>query len=226
MKVLKCWAAGIAMCAALSSGVNAETTVSQSNDPSAAIIGGITSLLGREKTELNKVSVSRLKSLVTPVKRGARKDAADISYDRKWLSEQPVAQGGEQFQCLATALYFEARGEGIKGQAAVAEVILNRVDSKKFPQTVCGVVNQSNGRGCQFSFTCDGRPERVADRTAWSVAGKIARAMLDGAPRSLTDGATYFHTPAVRPSWSRRFQKTATIGRHIFYRPGVKTAMN
>ena len=66
----------------------------------------------------------------------------------------------------------------------------------------------------------------LGDRAAWIRAGKIAKAMLDGAPRLLTEGATYFHTPAVRPSWSRRFERTAQIGRHIFYRAPIQTAMN
>ena len=72
----------------------------------------------------------------------------------------------------------------------------------------------------------NGRADRIGDRAAWIRAGKIAKAMLDGAPRALTEGATYFHTPAVRPSWSRRFEKTAKIGRHIFYRAPIVTAMN
>ena len=116
--------------------------------------------------------------------------------------------------------------KGSRARPPWPEVILNRVESPTFPQTICGVVNQGNSRGCQFSFTCDGRPENIRDRGVWTVAGKIARAMIDGAPRKLTDGATYFHTPAVKPSWAKRFEKTTKIGRHIFYRAPMQTAMH
>ncbi|MBU3029508.1 cell wall hydrolase [Paracoccus sp. XHP0099] len=123
--------------------------------------------------------------------------------------------------CLAEALYHEARGEGAKGQAAVAEVILNRVDSRAFPSSVCGVVNQPS----QFSYTIGGR-KPIREKSAYRRALAIAQAALAGAPRTLTGGATYFHTPAVRPAWSRRFQRTVQIGRHIFYRRGQRLASN
>ncbi len=214
------------MLLALAGGVHAEMTVSQSNDPTAALGMNLTALLGQEKAALGAVSGERLQKIVTPPKPAARAKTDDITYDKEWLASQPAAKGGPEFECLATALYFEARGEGIKGQAAVAEVILNRVENPTFPQTICGVVNQGNSRGCQFSFACDGRPEKIGERGAWTVATKIARAMMDGAPRRLTDGATYFHTPAVNPSWSKRFERTTKIGQHIFYRAPDRTAMN
>ena len=124
-------------------------------------------------------------------------------------------------QCLSEALYFEARGEGVQGQQAVAEVILNRVDSRGFPSTVCGVVNQP----AQFSYTIGGR-KRITNKAAYLRARDIAQAALSGAPRNLTGGATYFHTPAVRPAWSHRFQRTVQIGAHIFYRSGQRIASN
>lgn len=219
------------MLLALAGGVRAEMTVSQSNDPTVAVGMNLTALLGQEKAAFGAVSGARLEAIVTPpVSKSktskSRTGGGKIAYDSVWLASQPAAKGGAEFECLATALYFEARGEGIKGQAAVAEVILNRVENPKFPKTICGVVNQSNGRGCQFSFTCDGYSDRIREQASWGVARKIARAMIDGAPRQLTDGATYFHTPSVRPSWARRFELTAKIGRHIFYRAPIQTAMN
>ena len=214
------------MLLALAGGVRAEMTVSQSNDPTAAVGMNLTALLGQEKAALGAVSGARLEAIVTPPVAKAKTKGGQIAFDTVWLASQPAAKGGAEFECLATALYFEARGEGIKGQAAVAEVILNRVESPQFPRTICGVVNQSNGRGCQFSYTCDGYADRIREQGAWSVARKVARAMIDGAPRQLTDGATYFHTPSVRPSWARRFELTAKIGRHIFYRAPIQTAMN
>lgn len=121
-------------------------------------------------------------------------------------------------QCLSEALYFEARGEGLQGQKAVAEVILNRVDHPRFPKTVCGVINQ---RG-QFTY----KKARIRERGAFVRAQKIAQAALSGAPRNLTKGATYFHTGGVRPSWSRKFERTTRIGSHYFYRSDRRLAAN
>ncbi|MDK8872095.1 cell wall hydrolase [Paracoccus sp. SSJ] len=122
-------------------------------------------------------------------------------------------------QCLSEALYFEARGEGVQGQQAVAEVILNRVDHPRFPKTVCGVVNQ---RG-QFTYN---KSARIREKGTYARVQKVAMAALAGAPRTLTNGATYFHTRAVRPSWSKRFERTTRIGSHIFYRSDRRLASN
>ncbi|MFN4193706.1 MAG: cell wall hydrolase [Tabrizicola sp.] len=139
-----------------------------------------------------------------------------------WLMAQPAPSGDEEWQCLTEALYFEARGESLDGQIAVAEVILNRVDSPLYPRTVCGVVKQRGGGGCQFSYVCSGKT-KMRERAAADLAGRIARAMLDGAPRLLTEGATHFHTRGVKPGWTRRFARTAAIGAHYFYRqPGSR----
>ncbi|MTH76486.1 cell wall hydrolase [Paracoccus aestuariivivens] len=120
--------------------------------------------------------------------------------------------------CLSEALYFEARGEGAKGQQAVAEVILNRVDHPRFPKSVCGVVNQKG----QFTY----RKTRIREQGAFSRAQKIAKAALQGGPRNLTNGATYFHAGRVKPSWSRKFERTTRIGSHTFYRSGHRIASN
>lgn len=135
-----------------------------------------------------------------------------------WLLAQPEPSGDEQWQCLKEAIYFESRGESLLGQIAVAEVVLNRVDSPLYPGSVCKVVKQRGGGGCQFSYVCDGYGDRMREKAAADLAGRIARAMLDGAPRLLTDGATHFHTRNVRPGWAKRFPKTAAIGAHLFYR--------
>jgi spore germination cell wall hydrolase CwlJ-like protein len=138
-----------------------------------------------------------------------------------WLMSRPEPTGDAEWQCLTEALYFEARGESLEGQIAVAEVILNRVDSPLYPRTVCGVVKQRGGGGCQFSYVCTGK-KKMREKVAADLAGRIARAMLDGAPRILTAGATHFHTRGVKPSWSKRFARTAQIGDHLFYRqPGA-----
>jgi len=144
-----------------------------------------------------------------------------LRFDAAWIDSRPDVEGGDDWRCLAEALYFEARGETVKGQVAVAEVILNRVDSGAYPDSVCGVVHQGTSGGryqCQFTYKCDGAAETIHELGAWERVGKVARLMLDGAPRALTGGATHYHTDAVRPRWAARFAHTATIGVHRFYR--------
>ena len=127
--------------------------------------------------------------------------------------------GADSLHCLTEALYFEARGEGRSGQRAVAEVILNRVDSRTFPNSVCGVVHQ---RG-QFTYNKNGR---IREKGTFVRVQKVAMAALAGAPRTLTNGATYFHARGVRPSWTKRFEKTTRIGSHTFYRADRRVASN
>lgn len=137
------------------------------------------------------------------------------------LDSMPVAKGDAQWQCLATAIYFEARGEPLPGQIAVAEVVLNRVESPAYPDTVCAVTSQgvgTAGRSCQFSYACDGRSDVMAAGAARNRAEKLAALMLAGRARTVTSGATHFHTRAVRPAWSSQMVRTTAIGQHIFYR--------
>ena len=171
-------------------------------------------LVRLEQQGLKSAGAGHLKALVTPA------PEKTPLYTESWIDSQPKVKGGPQWRCLAEALYFEARGETVKGQFAVAEVIMNRVDSGRFPDSVCGVIKQGTGRkfACQFTYTCDGQPENIHEPRAWERVGKVARAVIDGAPRVLTDGATHYHTRAVRPSWSRKYRKTAAIGDHLFYR--------
>ena len=127
--------------------------------------------------------------------------------------------------CLAQAVYFEARSEPEEGQAAVAQVILNRVKSGLYPSSVCGVVFQNRQRykACQFTFTCEGKSLRVTDHESWGTASRIAKEVLEGKTYLAEVGAaTHYHANYVRPSWARRLKKMDVIGRHIFYklRPG------
>ena len=140
--------------------------------------------------------------------------------DYKVLDALPLAKGNSEWKCLSEALYFEARGEPVEGQIAVAEVILNRVDSKRFPKSVCKVIDQTTGKRhkCQFSYNCDGLLEVFPDRKAYERVGKIARLMLDGSSRDLTNGATFYHNKKVKPKWRSSFARTTNIGSHIFYR--------
>ena len=142
-------------------------------------------------------------------------------FDREILDSMPeVTSNNPEWLCLAEALYFEARSETIAGQLAVGEVILNRVDSERFPDSICGVVTQGAHRlnACQFSYNCDGKAEHFAEPVAFARAGKLADMMMDGTARILTGGATYYHADTVNPSWASAFERTATIGDHLFYR--------
>lgn len=177
-----------------------------------ALDGGAGPAQGALKLDL--ASYSTGVAAPTPMPR----DRAIIRYNTDWLAQQPAPSGGADWECLAQAVYFEARGESIRGQFAVAEVVLNRVDSGQFARSVCGVVKQRGGGACQFSYVCDGRADRMREPQARDIAERIAYVMLKGAPRALTAGATYFHTSNVRPKWSRRFERTAAIGEHLFYR--------
>lgn len=176
----------------------------------------VAKLLGTERAALAGVGETRIARLasVNPTSPTAALQS------ESWISGQPVAKGGDEWRCLADALYFEARGETAAGLFAVAEVILNRVDSARYPDSVCGVIQQGTGKrhACQFSYTCDGKPEHIDDPAAFARVGKVARVMLEGAPRDLTKGALFYHTKSVAPSWSRKFDRTASIGVHHFYR--------
>ncbi|WP_234984194.1 cell wall hydrolase [Roseivivax jejudonensis] len=166
---------------------------------------------------MNAASAAHLQRLVTTPDNAVK----SLRYDARWLSQHPFDAGGRDWQCLTEALYFEARGESLRGQFAVAEVILNRVDSPRYPDSVCGVVNQT----CQFSYTCDGLPETMHEARAKTQVGKVAGLMLEGAPRELTDGATHYHTVAVSPRWANAFPMTAQIGVHRFYRQPLQISM-
>lgn len=123
-------------------------------------------------------------------------------------------------RCLSEAVYFEARSEPEAGQAAVAQVVLNRVKSGLYPGNVCGVVyqNRHHYMGCQFSFACEGKSLRITDAAAWESATRIARAVIEGRTYlAEVGGATHYHADYVRPGWSRRLHKLDVIGRHIFY---------
>lgn len=219
MRSLNCWAAGFIALAVLAGNASADETLSQSNDPAAGLAG----LLATEHEAVARIDATATRPEPARLRQSAGRPG-EVRYDVGWLAQMPAATGGEEWRCLTEALYFEARGETVKGQFAVAEVILNRRDLSIYPATVCGVVKQGTGRrfACQFTFTCDGRADRIREPAAFERAGKIARLMLDGAARDLTAGATHFHTSAVRPSWARRFPQTARIGSHLFYRQPVR----
>ena len=127
--------------------------------------------------------------------------------------------------CLAEALYYEARDQGWRGMLAVGIVIQNRVRDSRYPDDACGVVRQGKYRNgnpvkhkCQFSYYCDGKPERPAEKEAWRQAGDIA-ALLTTTDVEIAglEGATHYHATWVQPSWAKAFSPRKKIGDHLFY---------
>jgi hypothetical protein len=123
-------------------------------------------------------------------------------------------------RCLAEAIYYEARSENIYGQLAVAEVVVNRVGHRAYPETICGVVYQGSelSTGCQFTFTCDGSMETAPRGRGWDRAQRVAAHMTMGFARPVTRQATHYHTVQIDPYWSGSLVRTRTVGEHIFYR--------
>jgi spore germination cell wall hydrolase CwlJ-like protein len=124
-------------------------------------------------------------------------------------------------KCLANAIYFESANEPLKGQAAVAQVVLNRVRNPTFPKSICGVVYQNEGwrNACQFSFACDRIPDIVWSRSKYKIAQEIAMAVTAGKIYLSEIGdSTHYHAAYVRPNWAHTMIRVSRIGLHIFYR--------
>jgi spore germination cell wall hydrolase CwlJ-like protein len=132
------------------------------------------------------------------------------------------ARSKKEQKCLAEAIYFEARGEPLQGQQAVAQVVVNRLKNPAYPKSVCGVVYQNKNKRnrCQFSFACDGIRDVVRQGEAWDTAQKLAEQVLDSEiePLVAVGAATHYHATYVRPRWARKMRKMDKIGHHIFYK--------
>ena len=140
----------------------------------------------------------------------------------------------QQAICLTNNVYHEARSEGSAGQLAVMAVTLNRVKDTRFPNTVCEVVHEGQHKPswqdktrmipvrnrCQFSWYCDGNPEKIRNQKAWDAIYLLSYEIISGNIKliDLTDGATHYHANYVSPSWARTKKRTVTIENHIFYR--------
>jgi spore germination cell wall hydrolase CwlJ-like protein len=140
---------------------------------------------------------------------------------------QPFRMAGaldasRDLDCLAQAVYYEARGEGLSGMQAVAQVVLNRARHPAFPKSVCGVVYQGAARhvGCQFSFVCDGSMRRGKEPGAWRRAREVAARAMGGYVMASVGNATHFHTTGVSPKWRNHLMRVAQVGTHVFYRFG------
>ncbi|MEM9716089.1 MAG: cell wall hydrolase [Pseudomonadota bacterium] len=202
-------------------------TAAQASSYVQILQGDLLSALRAERTELARVDPGLARRITNrrPLTRDEAEDGLSPTFaalpTAVELAAMPDGEGDADWKCLTEALYFEARGESVKGMFAVAEVIINRKLSSKFPDTVCAVINQGAHRssGCQFSYKCDGASEVFSERQAHRKVAKIAELALDRAVPKVTEGALYYHTTAVSPRWSRAFERTAEIGVHLFYKP-------
>ena len=140
----------------------------------------------------------------------------------------PIRPGATPLECLTQAVYYEARGEPREGQVGVAQVVMNRVNSGRYPASVCAVVFQGADRpGCQFSFACEGnRQGGPVNPASWARSQAVAQEVLASArsPNAAPTGADHFHADYVQPKWSSQMQRLAQIGRHIFFNSGQKSA--
>jgi N-acetylmuramoyl-L-alanine amidase len=119
--------------------------------------------------------------------------------------------------CMALAMYWEARGEGREGMVAVGSVVMNRMEDERFPDDVCSVIRQGGETApCQFSWWCDGRSDRPKPGALWSESREVARELLSEQVKDPTNGAIYFHHESIDPPWEK--ERTRSIGSHIFYR--------
>jgi len=137
-----------------------------------------------------------------------------------------VKFAGEQ-RCLAEVMYYEARGEGMAGEEAIAEVVFHRMHHRGYPSSICGVVYQglADAPACQFSFACNGEMRRPKVAADWARAKLLAAKILSGYTilGNITGGATSFHAVDVDPEWAGSLERTVQIGNHIFYKPLPRT---
>ena len=186
----------------------------------AAGNSSVVSLADHQKsasTPAESAPAAQLKGPLAPLKLAHATVPHD---DDAVIKAKAAATPRRDLDCLTQAVYFEARGEGDAGQAAVAQVILNRVRHPAFPKSVCGVVFQGvRGVGCQFSFACDGSIRHIAENAAWRRAREIAQNALHGAVMAQVGAATHFHAArAGDAGWGDKLLKVAQVGAHIFYK--------
>jgi spore germination cell wall hydrolase CwlJ-like protein len=161
-----------------------------------------------------------------PVSADEKPDNAPANAEQVSLDQMSSALA-EQLECLALNIYWEARSEPTTGQLAVASVTLNRVAHPRYPDSVCEVVYQGGEggkKGCQFSWWCDGKPDRPRNAAAWAKAVKIALLAASAELPDPTGGALWYHADYVDPRWARSKLVVARIGRHLFFREGASDA--
>lgn len=224
-QILAGWATGLVAVAAGMMAIPAAADKASNQRVEVVMTQTATDFRNMPDPVTDSVSIRRLVDLYGPDSLGETPlqrvdyDLGAIDQDTSILRKQSVAMMREA-NCLAEAVYYEARSESRSGQVAVAQVIQNRVYSKHYPDSICGVVYQGSERttGCQFSFTCDGSMDRTPKGKSWDRSKNVARFVLSESPRSLVGRSTHYHTTQVDPHWSGSLQKTAQVGSHIFYR--------
>jgi len=131
--------------------------------------------------------------------------------------EEPLE---DAITCLARTIYWEANRKDDAEMEAIANVVMNRLGHKGFPNTICGVVRQGHEQGaCQFSWWCDGRSDDAEEEEPYSKAKEIARKALNRQLKDRSGGALYFHHRKVNPNWSNEYIRTVEVGEHVFYKP-------
>lgn len=146
-------------------------------------------------------------------------DVSDfVSFDFADLEKAKIR--ADERRCLSEAIYYESLGEPMIGKLGVADVVLNRVESPLYPDSICGVVYQGSERqtGCQFSFTCDGSMNRSRNLAKYEEIEEIAGAILAGVHIPVSRDATHYHANYVNPYWAPNLTRTTVIGAHLFYR--------
>ena len=146
--------------------------------------------------------------------------------DLQPASDTVMSQLLAEHKCLSEALYYEARGEGMVGQKAIAEVVFHRMNHGNYGHSICAVVYEGKDRpGCQFSFACNGDARKPKQADAWRRSEMLAAQILTGEVplKNATGGATNFHAVSVSPDWADTLEKTTQIGNHIFYRGAPRT---
>lgn len=124
----------------------------------------------------------------------------------------------ESLACLTEVMYFEARGTGKVGMRAVGEVVLNRVQDPRFPNSICGVVKEKHRNSCQFSYTCDGRKEIYRELEQKLLSEDIALTLLTNRGEDITKGALFFHAKSIRAGWFATLEPKGQFGKQLFYR--------
>lgn len=214
-----------------SHGLSTKTLISAISAPLACVVAGAALASVATSDDVNDVWTRVTAQSFIPV------DAKDIDPDQFYVRQVGLGQLDledkltgdftsdpgklrEELTCLARNIYFEARSEPLEGKLAVAHVVMNRVASKYFPDTVCGVVQDGTDEvlhRCQFSWYCDGKPDVVDDAAAWAEASTLAGQVYWGRVDDPSHGALWYHADYVKPGWRKAFAEGPTIGRHIFY---------
>jgi spore germination cell wall hydrolase CwlJ-like protein len=181
-----------------------------------------------EPSAVSTDQLARLTGGPAPELRGALPQPTAADLPLRLATDKHIAHKRE-LDCLTDAVYYEARGEGASGQAAVAQVVLNRVRHKGFPKTICGVVYQGvDTHECQFSFACDGSTRRALEPAAWRHSRSVAARALGGFVMEEVGNATHFHVASLGGVWGAGLMRVAQVGAHVFYKfsghPAVQQA--